>query len=204
MLSGFGAGAVIGVALLDLLPESLRLAQGVWPTLPVVGVLCAGFALYLGLEQLGGVLAKGPGLRGNMAAAALTAHSLIDGLGIGLAYKVSSAAGLIVAAAVLAHDCVDGANTVTVSLSAEGKGAPRRWLAADALAPLVGILLSQWITVARPTLALILSGFAGLFLFVGASELLPQALQRRPGPATAAAVLTGLSLIYAVVLASGG
>ena len=57
----------------------------------------------------------------------------MDGLGIGFAFQVSSAAGMIVAFAVLAHDFVDGANTVTLSLAGGSDPAiARRWLLADA------------------------------------------------------------------------
>jgi zinc transporter ZupT len=113
--------------------------------------------------------------------------------------------GAGVAFAVLAHDCLDGANTVTLSLSAgAGDRTARRWLVADALAPLAGIALSQLISVPRETLELLLGGFAGFFLYIGTSELLPQALARRPKVSTGLAAVAGLTALYAVVRLAGG
>jgi ZIP family zinc transporter len=105
----------------------------------------------------------------------------MDGLGIGLAFQFSSMAGLIVAAAVLAHDLCDGANTVILSLGAgSSPRTAKQWLVADALAPLAGIVVAQLIAVPSPILALLMALFAGFFLYVGASELLPKSHQDRP------------------------
>lgn len=72
----------------------------------------------------------------HLGPASLTAHSLMDGLAIGVAFAVSPPAGVVVAAGVVAHDLVDGANTVTLSFARHlGARSARRWLAADALAP---------------------------------------------------------------------
>src|SRR5207302_4376323 len=60
--------------------------------------------------------------RGSLGAASLSLHSFLDGVGIGLAFKVSTTVGAVVAAAVLAHDFSDGINTVSVILKNRGKG----------------------------------------------------------------------------------
>jgi ZIP family zinc transporter len=101
---------------------------------------------------------------------------------------------------VLAHDFIDGANTVTVSLSS-GSPIPtaRAWLAADAAAPLAGILVAGAITVPRFLLAVLLAVFAGFFLYIGASELLPRSHARRPRVSSVVATGAGLALIYAVI-----
>ena len=66
---------------------------------------------------------------GHLGPASLTAHSLLDGLGIGLAFQVAPAIGVVVAVAVLAHDVADGVNTVTLSLSGGGGQRPGARLA---------------------------------------------------------------------------
>jgi ZIP family zinc transporter len=198
---GFSGGAVIGVALFDLLPEAIELGGPYFSPLTITTSLAAGFALYLAADRATLILgARSAGGRRHLGPASLTAHSLMDGLGIGFAFQISSAAGAIVALAVLAHDVVDGANTVTLSL---GGGSPtttaRRWLAADAIAPLIGICLARLIAIPAAMLALLLAAFAGFFLYIGASELLPRAHDRRPRLSTIAATATGLGFIYAVV-----
>jgi ZIP family zinc transporter len=202
---GFGAGAVLGVALFDLLPEALALGVGAHSVIEVMAALACGFAAYLVIDQTVFALARRNRWRGQFGAAALTGHSLMDGLGIGLAFEVSPTVGAIVAVAVLAHDCLDGANTVSLTLSGgAGDRAARRWLIADALAPLVGIGLSRLVAIPQATLAIVLAAFAGFFLYIGATEMLPHALERRPRASTAMASLAGLALMYLVVRLSAG
>lgn len=198
---GFSSGAVIGVALFDLLPEALDLGAPNFQPLTITTCVAAGLAAYLALDRLTVIVSAGSeGRRRHLGPASLTAHSLMDGLGIGFAFQISSAAGAIVAIAVLAHDVFDGANTVTLSLGT-GSSPPtaRRWLAADAVAPFLGVLIARTIAIPADGLALLLAVFAGFFLYIGASELLPRAHGQRPRLSTVAATVTGLGFIYAVV-----
>jgi zinc transporter ZupT len=205
LLLGFSSGAVIGVALLDLLPEAQRLASTAHAPLAPTTAVALGLALYLLLDR---VLA-GPGLsrnaRAHLGPASLVAHSLMDGLGVGLAFHVSSTAGLLVALAVLAHDLMDGVNTVALGLAGTGRPrTARMWLWADAAAPLVGIGLASLLRIEQGLLASLMGLFAGFFLYIGASELLPRARQAQPTLSSAASTLCGLSLIYLVVRLAGG
>ncbi len=160
LILGFSAGAVIGVALFDLMPEALALGGKVAPPATVVGLMGVGFCAYMLMERA--MLAAAGGWAGRLGPASLTAHSLLDGLGIGLAFQIAPAIGAVVAAAVLAHDLADGVNTVTLSLS--GGGGPRRargWLIADAAAPLVGIALTALFTVGEGVLGTMIALFRG-------------------------------------------
>ncbi len=205
LIQGFGAGVALGVALFDLLPEALNLAGGAHRPLAVATALACGFAGYLAMDRVNLALNREGPARAHFGPAALAGHSLMDGLGVGLAFQVSTSAGLILAFAVLAHDFLDGANTVTLSLAGGGgRRTARVWLAVDAAAPLVGIGLSRLLVVPGPTLALLLAVFCGFFLYIGASELLPKALARRPQASTAVATLLGLALVLGVVRLSGG
>jgi ZIP family zinc transporter len=205
LILGLSAGAVVGVALFDLLPEALKLgAPGAAGGMTSVAAL--GFLGYLVIDRGLLLLAKGdPRHRGHVGAASLTAHSLMDGLAIGLGFQASPAVGVVLAAAVLAHDLADGANTVTISqLGGESAGRARAWLAADAAAPLAGIALSRFLAPPAGVLALVLALFAGVFLYIGASELLPESHRRHPSLWTTVSTLIGAGLIWVVVrLASG-
>jgi len=200
LIQAFSAGAVIGVALLDLAPEAIDLGRPWFAAGAILSLTAAGFMIYLVVDRLLVSSEGGRAGRGHFGAGSLTLHSLLDGLGIGLGFQVSPAVGLVLACAVLAHDLADGMNTVTLSLA--GSGAPkiaRRWLLADALAPALGIALSRLITAPPQALALILAVFSGFFLYIGAGELLPASWARRPGPATTMATGLGLALIWIVV-----
>lgn len=194
LILGFSAGAVIGVALLDLLPEALALSAA---PAAVFALTAAGFIAYLAADR---ALSAGGGRRGHLGAGSLTLHSLMDGLAIGLAFQVSAGAAAVVTLAVLAHDVSDGVNTVNVSLAGSaGRIWARRWLMADAAAPLVGILLSRLIKVSPANLGLALAAFAGFFLCIGASELIPASHERHPKAWTTLSTAIGCAVIWVVV-----
>lgn len=205
LLLGFGAGAVTGVALFDLLPEALQIGGGAVTAATLLAGTAVGFAAYLVFDRAVLHLQPEGAERGHLRAGLLTCHSLMDGLGIGLAFQVSTTAGLILALGVLAHDLLDGANTVVLSLSGgTGARAARRWLAADAVAPAVGMALASRLAVPAPWLALLLAVFAGMFLNIGAGELLPKSHLSRPRFTTTLATLAGMGMIYAAVRLAGG
>jgi len=215
LLLGFSAGAVIAVALFDLLPESLELAKNTFGPSTVLGFTGLGFFAYAVLDRVvmlhthtddehDAVHVHGNVTRGWLGAGSLSAHSLLDGLAIGMAFKVSVVAGSVVAVAVLAHDCSDGLNTVNLVLK---NGGSRRetlvWLVTDALAPVLGAAGSLLFTLGSDMLSLILALFAGFFLFIGASDLLPESHHAHPKFLTTAVTVLGAGFIYAVVRLTG-
>jgi len=194
---------VIGVALFDLTPEALQLGARDFPSAIVLGAIGAGFCGYMILERTLRAAAEGQG--GHLGPASLTLHSLVDGLGIGLAYQIAPAIGAVVAVAVLAHDIADGVNTVTLSLSGGGGTARARgWLIADAAAPLLGIALTRLFSVPAGPLGLAIALFAGFFLYIGASELAPASHRALPRVWTSVATLAGMAAIWVVVRLAGG
>jgi ZIP family zinc transporter len=50
-----------------------------------------------------------------------------------------------------------------------------RWLALDALAPFVGAIVGTVVAINERHLGYLLSVYAGFFLFMGATDLLPEA-----------------------------
>ena len=202
LILGFSAGAVMGVALFDLLPESFELASGVYDTKLVTVFIAAGFVVYMVLDRFFSLHShedhcENENHKGQLGAATLSFHSFLDGLGIGLAFKVSPAIGLIVAAAVLAHDFSDGINTVSMILKGKGdrKGAIR-WLILDALAPLIGVSVTLLFSVPMATLGIILAVFTGLFLYIGASDLIPESHHHHPTIWTTLMTILGMLVLY--------
>ncbi len=197
---GFSAGAVIAVALFDLLPEAAELSKGL-QLREILALAGVGFLAYMLVDRvLKGVSRQSAG---HLGPASLTTHSFLDGVGIGLAFHVSSGAGLVLAVAVLAHDFSDGVNTVSLSLSTAGPKTARGWLLADAIAPILGILAGQLAPAPTDTLALLLAVFAGAFLYIGASELAPESYQRYPHLWTTVASALGMAVIYVAVRLAG-
>lgn len=201
-LMGFGSGAVMGVALMDLLPEALKLNDAS-RTLSITALVAAGFIAYLMVHRLSAYLGdRSRRLSKHLGPASLVFHSIMDGLGIGLAFNVSTAAGIIVAVAVLAHDLMDGANTIALGVAGNlGAGSTRRWLVLDALAPMIGIGLSRAIHTSPESLGLLLAIFAGMFLYIGTMELLPHS---REGITGGLSTALGAAFMFAVVRISVG
>jgi len=199
VILGFSAGAVVAVAFFDLLPEALNLAG---PTaLSVAGL---GFMLYLAADRLlvaHGHAGDAPGEhRGVAGASALSLHSLLDGIGIGLAFQVSPAVGAIVTAAVLTHDFSDGINTVNMVVKNGGsRKVALRWLVLDALAPVIGVGLTFLFTIPVATLGLLLALFAGFFLYIGASDLIPESHHAHPTLVTTVMTIAGAVVLYIVI-----
>ncbi len=208
LILGFSAGAVIGVAFFDLMPEAIQLVGQTEMPAFVTSIIALGFGLYFVLDRIiilhrhhdddahGHAHAE----RGAWGASTLSLHSFLDGVGIGLAFKVSPAIGLVVAAAVLAHDFSDGINTVNMILKNGGERRKAlRWLAVDALAPLVGVLATLFFSVSEESLGVLIALFAGFFLYIGASDLLPESHHEHPKRWTTISTIAGMVFLYVIV-----
>jgi ZIP family zinc transporter len=138
-----------------------------------------------------------------MGAAALSVHSFVDGLGIGFAFHVSNATGFIVFLAVVSHDFADGLNTVSFVLRQSGdRRAALHWLAVDSLAPIAGAAVGMSIALGRTGLGVMLALYAGFFLSMGATDLLPEA-HAHPSWRRIALTVLGVAATGAVVWAAG-
>jgi ZIP family zinc transporter len=138
--------------------------------------------------------------RGTLGAASLSFHSFLDGTIIGFAFQVSSAVGAIVTVAVLTHDFSDGINTVSLVL--KNQGTLRHafwWLLVDAFAPVLGISFTLLFSLPKNALGGVLAIFCGCFIYIGASELLPESHHAHPKMLTTVMTLLGISLLYAVI-----
>lgn len=202
LILGFSAGAVIGVAFFDLIPEALELG-GVYDTAFVMTVVAVGFVVYLLLDRF---FSTHEHAHNRIAARAgsLSLHGFLDGAGVGVAFQVSTELGLVVGLAVLAHKFSDGINAVGFVL--RDGGARRdalRWLYVNAAAPVLGVVATLFFTVADTTLSLLLAVFAGFFLYIGASDLLPESHHAHPVAWTTVATVAGMALIYCIIRIAG-
>jgi zinc transporter ZupT len=208
---GLGAGMLIGAALFDLLPEGLDLARSRGlPAISVTSVTGLGFvSVYLLEKYLAYHSHPDPAYAGSahrhvgdIGALSMTLHSFLDGTAIGIGFEVAPAVGALVAAAVICHDFSDGLSTSVLLFKSE---APRRrttaWLIADASAPALGALATQLVAIPPEALSRLLAFFAGLFLYLGASHLLPEAHRPRTTRGVLLATLGGFAFLFFVTLA---
>lgn len=195
-------GIVVAVALFDVLPEAF---DTVGDGRRVAWLVGAGFLAFFLVERAL-VLhhrdepeqARAHAQVGALGAAGLSAHSFIDGLGIGLAFHIDTATGVLVFIAVVSHDFADGMNTVGFVLR---QGADRaralRWLAIDALAPLLGAIVGSSIAISEYALGHLLAVYAGFFLFMGATDLLPEA-HEHPSRRRVALTTVGFGVTFGI------
>lgn len=202
-------GIVVAVALLEILPEAIENVGEPHDAVPLVAL---GFIAFFLMERVL-VLhhrddpeeARSHGRVGALGAVGLSLHSFTDGLGIGLAFSVNTETGLLVLLAVVSHAFADGLNTVSFVLSQSGDRArAMRWLRIDAFAPLAGAVVGSLISVSDQTLGYFLAVYAGFFLYMGATDLLPAAhAHEHDGEGSWSRVLltiTGFVAIYAITL----
>ena len=200
-------GVVVAVALFHVLPEAIEAVGDPQRIGLLVG---AGFVFFF-LAERALVLhhrddadqVHAHAQVGALGAAGLSVHSFIDGLGIGLAFGLSTETGLLVFFAVVAHDFADGLNTVGFVMRQSGDRARAiRWLIVDSAAPLIGAIVGAALSIGEEQLGALLAVYAGFFLFMGATDLLPHAHEHPSGKRVALTV-AGFAAILLVSLVAG-
>lgn len=211
LILGFSAGAVIGVAFFDLIPEAIELGGTAYDISTITTLVAIGFVFYMILDRF--IIlhchedhdeGHGHEQRGVLGAGSLSIHSFLDGVAIGLAFQVSTAVGAIVTAAVLVHDFSDGINTVNMILKNNGeKKKAIKWLVIDALAPVLGIGSTLFFSLSESLLGAVLAVFAGFFLYIGASDLLPESHHNHPTIWTTLLTVAGIAIMYTAIRVAG-
>ena len=207
VLGAFAAGVLITTSLLDLLPQTFKLATSA--TVPLENVMTLTVIGFLFLYILSKAVShhvfssdgeyvevKQP-LGGFFATSELSVHSFIDGLAIGFGFEADIHVGIVIAIAVICHDFTDGLSTVTVMLnSGNSLKNSLRMLILDAVAPVAGAVVAFFITVQQYHIVLLIPFFAGGFLYLGASDLLPEAHEKNPQIITIVSCIAGFMLIF--------
>jgi len=203
LILGFSAGAVIGVAFFDLLPEAVNFGTKFHSPATILSWTALGFLFYLVLDRILSFHGEAAP-RGRFAASVLCLHSLLDGIAIGLAFQASREVGIVVAIAVLSHDFSDGINTMNVVFKNQGsRAAAFRWLLLDAAAPAIGVASTRFFTFPDSAFGTVLALFAGFFLYIGASDLIPESYHAHPKFLTTAMTLAGAAVLYLAIALIG-
>lgn len=205
---GFTAGIILGVIAFDILPEMFEIIHEleVSPTAAMIA-LVIGFLGFHIIEKL--VLMhhehetqygkhKHPRV-GVLSALALGGHGLLDGIGIGLAFQVNVGFGIAVSLALVAHKFADGLNAASLMLL--HKNSIRRtayMVLINALLPIVGVLSTLFFALPEEYLPLYLGFFAGFLLYIGASDILPQAHDEKSDKLTIILTVLGIAAMFLV------
>lgn len=179
------AGVLLGTAFFHLLPEvfhELGDATFLW--------LLLGFVAFFLIEALIGFHAcreeeehkhHHPVL-GQVAGAGIFFHSLLDGLAIAVGHEIDPRLGIITAIAVMVHEFPEGIFTFSILLHNKMKlKTAMKWTLAVALATPLGTILALLFLpqLGETTLSALLAVAAGSFLYVAASDLIPESHKSR-------------------------
>jgi zinc transporter ZupT len=195
-------GVVVAVALFHVLPESIEILDSPQRVGLLVGLGFLGFFVAERLLVLhhrdAPEEARAHSHVGALGAGALAIHTFIDGLGIGLAFSLDTATGVFVFLAVVAHDFADGLNAVAFVLHQGGnRQRAVAWLVIVAFAPLLGAITGATLDISEESLGRLLAVYAGFFLFMGATDLLPHA-HEHPSAKRVAVTVAGFLGVLAV------
>jgi zinc and cadmium transporter len=208
LVLAFCAGALVAGALMDVIPDALQLLESTHSPFHHHHIMFAcslGFLFFYLFEHAthqSTAYDYGPSPNhthqaGAWGAAGISVHSFFDGLAIGGAFQAGSEIGWIVALAVILHKFADGISTVGIMLSTNhSPKATTTMLSVTAFAPIGGVMTQSAFSVPLPLLAISLGWFAGVFLYLGASTLLPAAHESSRSRWLPVATLAGATFIY--------
>lgn len=209
---GLSAGLLLGLVAFDLLPEIFTLNTETLGNVPVVSLAFVGGFLALHFaEQFFGSHEPSESdyehehhhtanIAGTLGALAMGGHVFLDGIALGLAFRVSNSLGFAVFIAILAHAFSDGLNTASFLMKKD------LWtkraiilLVLDAIMRIAGAALGTYITLSSPYLGIYLAIFAGFVIYLATSHILPEAHSRHPSRLTMVATISGVLIMWLVV-----
>ena len=212
LVLGLSAGLLLGLVAFDLLPEIFELNTQEILHAPAASVaLIGGFLLLHFYEQIFGSHEPAESdyghdhdhssnIAGAFGALAMGGHVFLDGLALGVAFKVSSDLGIAVFIALLVHAFSDGLNTVSFLIKSGSWGKKGIWLlGVDAVARISGAALGTAFAVSDNFVGIYLAIFAGIVIYLSTSHILPEAHSRHKSRYTIIATLLGVAVMWALV-----
>lgn len=198
LLVGFGAGFMLAVALLAMLPHAVEEGGEEAAVVILLGYLLVHLTqhvltphFHFGEETHDhAMVGRWVGIT---ALVGLLLHTFFDGVAIASGFAVSPSLGLLIFAAMLLHKIPEGVTVASIMLASgnSARGAITG-VALLGLSTVCGVLLTSWVTpLARHGLEL----SAGVTLYVAASNLIPE-VQKERGVRFALSVFLGVLTYY--------
>ena len=213
VMLGLSAGLLLGIAFLDILPESFESLGEGNPILLASGLFAGFFVLFLVEYFL--LHGEGEGHHfgrterkpfGAIALGALVFHGALDGFVIPLGFTLPGTAGTVIVLAIALHQIPDSIAAVSIALGAgyERSKATRFVIISAADTPIGIVLGLLFVGAGSGFLPFALAFAAGSFLFVAAVDLIPELQHRGRSAVVAGTILAGFLLVAALTAFLGG
>jgi ZIP family zinc transporter/zinc and cadmium transporter len=190
-----GAGFLMAVAVLEMLPESLKLDVKLAPVLVMAGYCAVHFLehtinahFHFGEETHRGEFVSTQ--TSYSVLGGLAVHALFDGVAIGSGFALSEALGWLIFLAIFLHKAPEGFTMASVMLAS---GSSRRTALYSAMALAAATIAGVLVIGLLP--ALVRYGLpvsAGVALYVAATDLVPE-VNREPGIRMALVFFAGVA-----------
>jgi len=195
LLVAFGAGFMLSVAIIELLPAALSRSGTFGPALVLVGYLAVHLTQHTVTPHFhfGEETHTVSSVAGTSALVGLLLHTFFDGVAIASAFLVRPELGLMVFIAIFLHKLPEGV-TISSLMLAGGRSGGRAVGAAALLgvATLLGVVLTEELGfLVQHGLAL----SAGVTIYVAASNLVPE-FQGKQGWKLPAAFFAGAAVFF--------
>ena len=193
-----GSGFMLATTIIEMIPESARIAGDRTPLFVLVGYLLVHFFehtvsphFHFGEETHADEFIHAH--KSYSILGGLLIHTFFDGIAIASAFLVSSWLGWIVFLAVFLHKIPEGFTVASVMLaSGSSSRAAFGSSAMLGVATVAGVLtmsmFEKWVSVGLPI-------SAGVTLYVAASDLIPE-VNKEPGVGMAFVVFAGVALLF--------
>lgn len=208
-LVSFAAGALLGAAFFDLLPEALRQAQGKTGESGIFMAILAGILAFFLVEKmfkwhhchdeecdartLSSVVIFGDVI-----------HNFLDGIAIAAAFLAGVPVGIATTIAVFFHEVPQEIGDFGVLLhSGYAKGKVFLYNFFGALATPVGALIGFFLlSYISPWLGIILAFTAGAFIYISTSDLIPEVRHKEKGDefGHVFTIILGIAVVFLVGL----
>jgi ZIP family zinc transporter len=211
LVLGLSAGLLLGLVGFDLLPEVFAGNTNSFGGIPQVSIaIVAGFLSLHIIEGLFGSHEPAESdyghdhehhnIAGALGAVAMGGHVFLDGVGLGVAFKVSNSLGYAVFLAVLIHAFSDGLNTVSMMVkSGHWNKSSYTLLGVDAIARIGGASFGTYLVLNDSLITIYLALFSGFLIYLATSHILPEAHSRHSSRWTFFATILGVFAMWLII-----
>ena len=208
-LLALGAGFLLALVLLDLIPESIAGIGAAAPLVILLGFSVLHFAehtvvghLHFGEEVHSDVMVSN--VASNSAFWGMFIHAIFDGVSISAGMQYSVPLGVMIFVAILLHKFPEGLTIASIMLAADQPRTTAFWASAGAgFGTMLGIVIMFMLkNIDAHVVGYAFAFSAGVGMYVGASDLIPE-INRSGNRVTPVVVFLGMILFYGSSLLVG-